>query len=403
MECILYYNDLRELCKRPLQHDDEMTRYTLGGDQLRSGQKELNINCTTQTFNEYLKTIKLDWRPGQLQWVTRMVMSDGIINLTTGSGKTLCMLIVIGYFKAIHNLSTTVFVDRIALKEQWEKAFLPGRIEPPKIQMIQTMVRQGIYSNDPIVVFDECHMMVSLKRHEWLIHQCQFIKRIYGLSATVENHISFLNCHFGSIIVQNEMDKKPKTKVFVHKYNPKSPLVEKTIQRYSFVKKERIKQLDYSHLLQQLVMDTDRTEYIGYLIHYYLQTYSHLHLLVISERLVQLQSLSERFKPVFKTCLVTSKSWKKESLEINNARLVLGISSIVNQAFNVPHLNGLLFACPKKQVIQTIGRIFRKTHEQQPIIIDLIDPHYCFKNQFKSRLQTYKSQIDEIDIVYIEE
>jgi superfamily II DNA or RNA helicase len=74
--------------------------------------------------------------------------------------------------------------------------------------------------------------------------------------------------------------------------------------------------------------------------------------------------------------------------------LILGISSIVSQGFNIPHLNCLFFCLPKKSIKQTIGRIFRQEHFNiTPLIIDVIDNHPVFQNQFYQRKRQYKLEI----------
>ena len=48
-------------------------------------------------------------------------------------------------------------------------------------------------------------------------------------------------------------------------------------------------------------------------------------------------------------------------------------------------------ATPKTDVVQSIGRILRCSHDQ-PLIIDIVDQHQVFKNQWNKRLRYYKKQ-----------
>jgi hypothetical protein len=44
---------------------------------------------------------------------------------------------------------------------------------------------------------------------------------------------------------------------------------------------------------------------------------------------------------------------------------------------------------PKTDIIQSVGRILRMKHAQ-PIIVDIVDGHDLFKNQWKQRMRYYK-------------
>ena len=46
-------------------------------------------------------------------------------------------------------------------------------------------------------------------------------------------------------------------------------------------------------------------------------------------------------------------------------------------------------ATPKSDIIQSVGRILRVKHDN-PIIIDIVDNHDCFQNQWINRRRFYK-------------
>ena len=56
--------------------------------------------------------------------------------------------------------------------------------------------------------------------------------------------------------------------------------------------------------------------------------------------------------------------------------------------FSIKTLSTLFLASPKTDIVQAVGRILRIKHEQ-PLIIDLIDSHDIFQNQFNKRRAYY--------------
>jgi hypothetical protein len=48
-------------------------------------------------------------------------------------------------------------------------------------------------------------------------------------------------------------------------------------------------------------------------------------------------------------------------------------------------------ATPKTDIEQAVGRILREKHSN-PVIIDIIDQHLPFRNQWRNRKQFYKKQ-----------
>jgi hypothetical protein len=48
-------------------------------------------------------------------------------------------------------------------------------------------------------------------------------------------------------------------------------------------------------------------------------------------------------------------------------------------------------ATPKSDVCQSVGRILRQKHAN-PLVIDIVDKHQIFKNQYKKREKYYKNQ-----------
>jgi superfamily II DNA or RNA helicase len=58
------------------------------------------------------------------------------------------------------------------------------------------------------------------------------------------------------------------------------------------------------------------------------------------------------------------------------------------EGLDIKTLSTLILATPKTDVVQAVGRILRVKHER-PLIIDIVDSHDMFKNQWNKRRTFY--------------
>lgn len=83
---------------------------------------------------------------------------------------------------------------------------------------------------------------------------------------------------------------------------------------------------------------------------------------------------------------------KKEALnESENKKVIIATYSMASEALDIKTLTTLIMATPRTDIEQSVGRILRQKHAQ-PIIIDIIDNHPPFKNQWNKRKMFYKSK-----------
>jgi hypothetical protein len=61
------------------------------------------------------------------------------------------------------------------------------------------------------------------------------------------------------------------------------------------------------------------------------------------------------------------------------------------EALDIKTLTTLIMATPKTDIEQSVGRILRDKHSN-PIVVDIIDSHQTFKNQWKKRKTFYKKE-----------
>ena len=61
------------------------------------------------------------------------------------------------------------------------------------------------------------------------------------------------------------------------------------------------------------------------------------------------------------------------------------------EALDIKSLTSLILATPKTDIVQAVGRILREKHAE-PLVIDIVDIHNCFQNQFIKRKAFYNKQ-----------
>ena len=80
---------------------------------------------------------------------------------------------------------------------------------------------------------------------------------------------------------------------------------------------------------------------------------------------------------------------QKDLKESENKRVIVATYAMAEEALDIKTLSTLIMATPKTDVTQAVGRILRMKHEQTHVI-DIVDVHDSFRNQFRKRQVFYK-------------
>jgi superfamily II DNA or RNA helicase len=75
--------------------------------------------------------------------------------------------------------------------------------------------------------------------------------------------------------------------------------------------------------------------------------------------------------------------------ETEEKQIVLATYAMAAEALDIKTLATLVMVTPKTDITQSVGRILRVKHEN-PIIVDIIDQHDVFQNQWTQRKRFYK-------------
>jgi superfamily II DNA or RNA helicase len=79
---------------------------------------------------------------------------------------------------------------------------------------------------------------------------------------------------------------------------------------------------------------------------------------------------------------------QKNLQETESKQIVLATYAMAAEALDIKSLNTLVMVSPKTDIVQSVGRILR-TRGNGKIIVDVIDPHDVFQNQWKKRKTFY--------------
>jgi superfamily II DNA/RNA helicase len=88
---------------------------------------------------------------------------------------------------------------------------------------------------------------------------------------------------------------------------------------------------------------------------------------------------------------------EKALKESESKQVIIATFSMAAEGLDIKSLTTLIMATPKTDIQQSVGRILREKHSQ-PIVVDIIDSHEPFKNQWKKRRAFYMKE--KYKIVY---
>jgi superfamily II DNA or RNA helicase len=77
--------------------------------------------------------------------------------------------------------------------------------------------------------------------------------------------------------------------------------------------------------------------------------------------------------------------------ETESKKVVIATYSMAAEALDIKSLTTLIMATPKTDIEQSVGRILREKHSS-PIVVDIIDSHDLFQNQWRKRKTFYKKE-----------
>jgi superfamily II DNA or RNA helicase len=388
-----------------------------GLDKFGSPSKNKEIIGETVSIN-FKGSLRDDQKEVMDVVLPKLEMEDGgLLCLRPGFGKTTLSL----YIASIFKVKTLVIVHKSFLLNQWKKRAEQftdasvGIIQQNKVDtdgkqivigMLQSIAKDkyetDIFRDFGLVIFDEAHHAPSKYFSRALpIIAC---KKTLSLTATPKRQDKLekvLYWYFGPILYTIPSEKTNTLLVKTFKYNIKHDKFKEYFLPHSNNSRPMVNR---SKTINKLVEIDKRNIFIVDQIKELLEEAGRK-IIVLSDRVEHLTVLKEMLdKFELATTSFYIGGMKQSKLdESENAQVIFGTFSMASEALDIPDLNTLVMATARKEIEQTVGRILRKQHEVQPIVVDIVDQLPSFSRQGMQRRKFYKTNNYVIKIYEVEE
>ena len=331
--------------------------------------------------------------------------NGGILEVPCGRGKTVMALKIISLVKK----KTLIIVHKEFLMNQWiERAaeFLPsasiGKIQGPVfdvegkdvvIGMLQTLYDRALPENAfdcfGLTIIDEVHRIGSEQFSKTLLRVAS--PNMLGISATVDRKDKLtcvLYMFIGPKIYTEERKDEDPVCVRALEYIAADPQFNET--EYDFKG-----QAKYSTMITKLCEFGPRSDFIvktmADLLIESKENNEDAQIMVLAHNRSLLKYFYEAINHKgFATVGYYVGGMKQADLqETEYKQIVLATYAMAAEALDIKTLSILVMATPKTDITQSVGRILRVRHDN-PIVVDIVDRHEIFQNQWKQRRRFYK-------------
>jgi superfamily II DNA or RNA helicase len=390
-----------------------------------------NFGLCTEKFNPEKIDVKFtkNLREKQLNVVDKCLNyikknGGGLLSVPCGFGKTVCAI----YMSAKLGLKTLIIVHKTFLLDQWIQRILEfldidrsriGVIRQKKCEIegkdivigtIHTIAKKeyDIYDKFGFVIHDEAHHVCAKFFSRALLKaNCKYTLSLTATPYRGDGLIKVMFWFLGGIIYQEKI--KINKHVVVKVINYKSNDVKfKLIKKYNYLKREICP--DTISTTTNIIKINERNDEIVNLIKNIIVLEGNRKILVLSDRINHLENLKDATEKIFpekNICYYIGKSSRKErEFAEESGDIIFASYSMAHEGLDIKHLNCVVLASPKKDVIQSVGRIMRKiliAGDLKPLIIDISDRIDLIDNWAKKRYVHYKKCGYKIEDYYLKD
>ena len=325
----------------------------------------------------------------------------GILDVYTGAGKTVMALKIVSLLQK----KTLIIVHKEFLMNQWIERieeYLPsarvGKIQGPVfdvdgkdivIGMVQTLYDREYpieaFSCFGLTIIDEVHRIGSEQFSKTLFKT--ITPYMLGISATVERKdklTKILYMFIGDIIYSAKRDASDVVDVRGIHYKSNDPEFNEVETDFRGMPK-------YSSMIVKLCDYGPRSDFIIRILRDLITEGPESQIMVLCHNRSLLVYLYDGVvHHNFATIGYYVGGMKQNKLqETEGKQIVLATYAMAAEALDIKTLSTLVMVTPKTDITQSVGRILRMKHAN-PIIVDIIDSHDVFKNQWTQRKRFYK-------------
>jgi superfamily II DNA or RNA helicase len=333
----------------------------------------------------------------------------GLLELPCAWGKTSASLYIISQLKK----KTLVIVHKEFLLNQWVERiqqFLPkarvGRIQGQIIDiedkdivigMLQSLSMkeypQSVFESFGFTIIDEVHHISSQTFSNALFKIVT--KYMLGLSATMnrkDGTTRVFKMFLGDVIYKGKRDEERNVIVRGIEYHIDDDDFNNVITDFRG-------NVAYSSMISKLCEYSRRSEFILKILVDMLKDDAKQQIIILAHNKNILKYLHDAIKTRnISTVGYYVGGMKEQALkESEGKQVIIATYSMAAEGLDIKTLTTLIMATPKTDIQQSVGRILREKHSQ-PIVVDIIDSHEPFKNQWKKRRAFYMKE--KYKIVY---
>lgn len=327
----------------------------------------------------------------------------GLLELPCAFGKTSISLYILSQLKK----KTLVIVHKEFLLNQWVERiqqFLPtarvGRIQGQIIDienkdivigMLQSLSMKeypaSVFESFGFTIIDEVHHISSQTFSNALFKI--ITKYMLGLSATMnrkDGTTRVFKMFLGDVIFKGKREEERNVEVRAIEYHVEDDDFNHVITDFRG-------NVSYSSMISKLCEYNRRSEFIIKVLVNLLNDNPKQQIIVLAHN----RNLLKYFHDAIKHRNIATVGYyvggmKEAALkESENKQVIIATYSMASEGLDIKSLNTLIMATPKTDIQQSVGRILREKHNQ-PIVVDIIDSHEPFKNQWKKRRTFYMKE-----------
>jgi superfamily II DNA or RNA helicase len=338
-----------------------------------------------------------------IEYVNNVGFGGGLLELPCAYGKTVLSLNIISRL----NKKTFIIVHKEFLMNQWIERiqqFLPkarvGKIQGPIIDiddkdivigMLQSLSMKeyptSTFESFGLTIIDEVHHISSEVFSNSLFKLVT--KYMLGLSATMnrkDGTTKVFKMFLGDVIFKGKRDEAREVVVHAIKY-------EVNDDEFNEVKLDYRGNPAYSTMISKLCEYNRRSEFILKVLSSMLETNPDQQIMVLAHNKNVLKYLHDVVAHRNIATVGYYVGGMKESAlkETEGKKVVIATYAMAAEALDIKTLTTLIMATPKTDIEQSVGRILREKHSS-PIVVDIIDSHDLFQNQWRKRKTFYKKE-----------
>ena len=361
------------------------------------------------TFTKTLRDYQINIVDVYMNYINKPICNNndcingtgGILEVPCGRGKTIMALNIISKIQK----KTLIIVHKEFLMNQWIERideFLPGTTigkiqgkvfdvdgKDIVIGMIQTLYDKefplNTFSCFGLTIVDEVHRIGSEQFSRTLFKT--ITPYMLGISATVDRKDKLtrvLHMFIGDKIYSETRQDDDPVCVRAIRYQCNDADFNETELDYRGSPK-------YSTMITKLCAFGPRSEFIIRVIRDLVSELNGSQIMILCHNRSLLTYLHESIvnNNITTVGFYVGGMKQKDLQETETKQIVLATYAMAAEALDIKTLSVLVMVTPKTEITQSVGRILRVKHAN-PIIVDIVDSHDIFLNQWYQRKRFYK-------------